>query len=79
MDEQINEPEDLPGPSRCAHEKQTSSNLFDGGDFFSPCRLRHLVQDPHGLARLLLAYNFRFLPPLSILLWLVFLALKITC
>jgi hypothetical protein len=60
------------------NEKQTSSNLFDGRDFFPAGGLRCLIQDSAGLTRLLLAYNFRFLPALSILLWLVFLVVK-TC
>ena len=77
MEEKINEPEDLPGAS--TDEKQTSSNLFDGGDFLPAGGLRHLIQDSAGFNRLLLAYNFRFLPAFSVLLWFVFLVVKITC
>ena len=53
-----------------------SSDSSDDSDFSKSSRLRCLLQDHTGLDRILLAYNFVFLPCISIIFWIVFLALR---
>lgn len=63
------------GPER-KQKKELSSSLFNGSNFSKPFRFRHSLQDDLGLDRILLAYNWYFLPGISILLWAVFLAIR---
>lgn len=58
--------------------KQTESGdcCSDGGDIPQPVGLRCLIQNDIGFDRLLLAYNWYFLPCVSIILWGVFLVVR---
>jgi len=58
--------------------KQTESGncCADGSDVPQPVGLRCLIQDDFGFDRILLAYNWVFLPGLSIVLWTIFLAIR---
>lgn len=63
------------GPER-KQKKELSSSISDDGNFSKPLRFRHSLQDDLGLDRILLAYNWYFLPGISILLWIVFLVIR---
>jgi hypothetical protein len=63
------------GPER-KQKKELSSSISDGSNFSKPFGFRHSIQDDLGLDRILLAYNGYFLPGISILLWIIFLAIR---
>jgi len=55
---------------------ESSDSSADVGDFFQSLRLRRLIQNDIGFDRLLLAYNWVFLPCFSIILWTLFLVIR---
>ena len=63
------------GPER-KQKKELSSSSSNGGNFSKPTGLRCLIQDDLELDRILLAYNWYFLPCISVLLWALFLVIR---
>ena len=57
-------------------KEESSDSVSDGGDLLEPLRFRRFIQDGSGFDRFLLAYNWLFLPGISILLWTLFLVIR---
>ena len=57
-------------------ETESSDNSSDGGDIPEPFGIRHFIQDGIRFDRVLLAYNWVFLPGLSLILWSIFLVVR---
>jgi len=62
-------------PKRKKQEESSDSSL-DVGDLPKPFRLRHFIQNGFGFDWFLLAYNWVFLPGISVLLWTIFLVIR---
>jgi len=72
MDEVNRNQEDPPEPSRY-YEEATGYNLSYGSYVLSPVWVRRAVQNATGFDRLLLEYNFSFLPYFGLVFWVLFL------
>jgi len=57
-------------------ETESSADRTDDSDILQSFRIRRLIQNGVGYDKLLLAYNFYFLPIVSIVLWSIFLAIR---
>jgi len=60
----------------CKQNKTELSTIsVDDSNILQSSRIRRIVQNGMGYDRLLLAYNFYFLPIISIVLWSIFLVI----
>ena len=57
-------------------QEESCDSSSDGGDLPEPVRLRRFIQNGIGYDRVLLVYNWYFLPCLSVIFWTVFLAFR---
>lgn len=57
-------------------QTKSSDSCVDDRDVPEPSRVRRVVQDDTRLNRLLLDYNRYFLPSISLILWIIFLAIR---
>lgn len=69
--EEVKEQEEDPHERR--HQRTTILDLPDGSNILSPAGIRCCFQSPSRLVEFLLAYHLRFLLPIGLFLWIVFL------
>ena len=63
------------GPKR-NEKKELSSSNSHARNILQPAWFRRLIQDDLGFDEILLAYNWHFLPCLSLPIWCLFLAIR---